>query len=657
MNTFDFIGDNPSKFVSDLAQSVATYETKTQNLMSSIKLLSETSLKLKSCSFIVAEFDSILNAVQKVVDDLALESYSNLKAWVVQLNASIGTVLLARLSQAVTLWLESFQKSTKSVNGGLIHNSKHEIVIRDRAMTLEPPVEHSRMRLTESLENWLSICCGRSQIVGERFEISVNSSSATVMNFQYLTARLSDELLPSCYGAIETQINEVREYSLVWSKYQSLWDLDIAGVEALLGDSLERWELVVEEIRRSRSTFDTSETMRRFGPIVVEFEHAQTKVSTKYDIWQKDLMLAFANKLNGTMKSVRQEVNQSRTALERTPPVEGASKADAVRLITLIEKLKAKKNEWSLLFAHFQSGEKVLQRMRFQFPADWLYFEGVAGEWSAFDFMFHMKNQSVQSQLSVLLDKIVSEDRALSQRIQDLLVEWDQIKPVKGGLDSQKTITLLSSFEDKMKNIKAEVDNIIEAKRVFSLDVSNDSRLDVALEELLDLKTVWNSLSNVWTSFDELKSTPWAALSPKKVRQSLDALMTDLKEMPIKLRQYAAHEFACDTIKGCIRMNATIVDLKGDAIQDRHWSSIFKNVGSTVFYSTSRLTLGSVYSLNLEKNEKPIREVIIAAQGEMALDIFLKQVRGHWESFTLELVNYGNKCRLIKGILGSLNET
>ena len=63
----------------------------------------------------------------------------------------------------------------------------------------------------------------------------------------------------------------------------------------------------------------------------------------------------------------------------------------------------------------------------------------------------------------------------------------------------------------------------------------------------------------------------------------------------------------------------------------------------------SRLTLGQVYDLGLKKNESLIKEVIIQAQGEMALEEYVKQVRETWTNYTLDLVNYQNKCRLIRG--------
>ncbi|KAH0018395.1 dynein heavy chain, partial [Aureobasidium melanogenum] len=53
--------------------------------------------------------------------------------------------------------------------------------------------------------------------------------------------------------------------------------------------------------------------------------------------------------------------------------------------------------------------------------------------------------------------------------------------------------------------------------------------------------------------------------------------------------------------------------------------------------------------LQLGPSEVIIRDVITQAQGEMALEEFLRQVKDTWQSYTLELVNYQNRCRLIRG--------
>jgi len=41
--------------------------------------------------------------------------------------------------------------------------------------------------------------------------------------------------------------------------------------------------------------------------------------------------------------------------------------------------------------------------------------------------------------------------------------------------------------------------------------------MQVALEELQDLKGVWSELSKVWEQIDDLKERPWLSVQPRKV--------------------------------------------------------------------------------------------------------------------------------------------
>ena len=73
-----------------------------------------------------------------------------------------------------------------------------------------------------------------------------------------------------------------------------------------------------------------------------------------------------------------------------------------------------------------------------------------------------------------------------------------------------------------------------------------------------------------------------------------------------------------------IQVNAIITELKSDAVKDRHWKSLMKQL--RVRWTLSELTLGHVWDVDVERNEKIIRDVLLVAQGERALEEFLRQV-------------------------------
>lgn len=71
-------------------------------------------------------------------------------------------------------------------------------------------------------------------------------------------------------------------------------------------------------------------------------------------------------------------------------------------------------------------------------------------------------------------------------------------------------------------------------------------------------------------------------------------------------------------------MNMIVVELKSDALKERHWKQLMKEL--RVSWNLSELTLGQVWDADLLRYESAIKQVLLVAQGELALEEFLKQV-------------------------------
>jgi hypothetical protein len=56
---------------------------------------------------------------------------------------------------------------------------------------------------------------------------------------------------------------------------QALWDLNASKVEAELGEDIIKWQRMLVDITKARATFDTSQTSRQFGPVVIRIDQAR----------------------------------------------------------------------------------------------------------------------------------------------------------------------------------------------------------------------------------------------------------------------------------------------------------------------------------------------------------------------------------------------
>lgn len=75
----------------------------------------------------------------------------------------------------------------------------------------------------------------------------------------------------------------------------------------------------------------------------------------------------------------------------------------------------------------------------------------------------------------------------------------------------------------------------------------------------------------------------------------------------------------------------TVIELKSDALKDRHWKQLMRKL--RVNWTFSDITLGQIWDVDLQANEAVVKDIIMTAQGEMALEEFLKQVSCYFVVF------------------------
>ncbi|KAF2279064.1 uncharacterized protein EI97DRAFT_465408 [Westerdykella ornata] len=652
------------QFVREFAAATSLLQTKVATLIA-IHTNVEKALKdLETCPYTVECFRQNLETIQRSVDQLNLENYANLSSWVSGMNARIESILLVRLTRAISQWIDVFNNADDvesdrrpssqpaPVNPDdvrpVLSKVTLEITMRNQVIYLNPPIEHARASWLDQLQQWLAVICNLQKVKASRYQMRLElNEDVSSTQFSNLPSRCTDSLA-EVYGAVEGRLREISSYVDEWLQFQSLWDLQSEHVYEILGEDLSRWLQLLQEIRKTRATFDNSDVSRRFGYVTVDYEQVQVKVNAKYDQWQQEILVKFASRLGQRMAEAYAEIAKARKDLE-AQTLEASSTAQAVSFITTVQQCKRKVQAWEPEVEIFRQGQTMLARQRYQFPPDWLHMDQIDHEWQALNDILERKSKVADDQADALRAKIIAEDKLVNQKISDLTGEWSEQKPVSGSIAPADASATLATFDQKLNQLRTESENISKAKEALGLPPSPENTLASLLEEVQDFKAVWSVLDTIWGSLNDLRDTLWTSIQPRKLRHNLDNLLKMTKDQPARMRQYAAFEHIQNTVKQLLKVNSLLGELRSDAMRERHWVRLFKQLKPQKRYSASSMTLGDVWDLQLGPSEKIIRDVITQAQGEMALEEFIKQVRETWQNYALELVNYQNKCRLIRG--------
>ncbi|KAM3486950.1 hypothetical protein MY8738_000076 [Beauveria namnaoensis] len=647
-------------FIRGFAAAVSVLQSKAVALCYIHTTVEQALKEFGSCDYDSSAFQSRLDTIQAAVDQLNLEQYVNLEFWVRDLNKKIQAALLDRLHSAIQSWVAAFEEEipegtrrkplaedeTKPM-GPTMKRLVLEVAMRNQVIYLDPPMEYARASWFLHLHEWLGIVCNLRKIKAARYQMSLNTTMTDEPRFTDLPTECADTL-QRVYVSVEKKLHEISAYVDKWLQFQSLWDLQSEQVYDMLGDHLPRWLECLQDIRKVRTTFDTQEVSRSFGHLTIDYDQVQTKVNAKYDQWQQEILIKFAGRLGTRMREVNADIEKARKSLEGQSS-DTSSTAQAVQFITAVQTCKRNVKLWAPEIDMFRQGQSTLVRQRYHFPNDWLHIEQIDSQWEALKEILEKKSRVMEEQSDAMRANIIAQDKLVSGRIAEIVAQWNEDKPVSGTIQPDIASATLSGFETRISAIQEDLQQVIKAKEALDLPGFADTSLEATLEEVRDFQSVWSNLSTIWANLNETREILWTAVQPRKIRSKVDDLIKSTKEMPSRMRQYAAFEHVQGILRGFLKVNPILSDLKSDAIRERHWHKIYKQIKPQKRFSPSSMTLGDVWDLNLVATEAIVKDIIAQAQGEMALEEFLKQVRETWQNYALEMVNYQNKCRLIRG--------
>ncbi|KAF1777758.1 P-loop containing nucleoside triphosphate hydrolase [Phytophthora cactorum] len=638
-NEMRWHADGLGEYVTDLATKVERLHDKVDELLQKTSEIDALLESVRTSSdFQAGDVQAVLVKVQAYVDELSLAGYANLPVFVKNLNTVISEMLGKKLEVLLQRWVACFgpQPDEKSFQAALAEAgltvTTHQILLKNQVLYLEPSVGDARRDWLAQLQNLLNSVCDLPKIQTSSYENVYGKSTVLALSspprksassrrreavYKEALNKVPLDLLIKAYSVLDVTVSDVDKYASTWLQYQALWDMDAQTALNSVGEDLRKWQQILVEIK--------NEPIRS---MVINYQQVQAQVNVKYDAWHNEFLAYFGDLLRDQINSFYSTISSKRTLLEQHA-LEAAT-AQVVAAITLIQEMRQMRFQWEEAVESFEQGERLLKKQRYRFSADWPSLANVEGEWEAFIQLLERKTAAMESQLPQLQAKIMEEKSTLDSKINKAVAEWDSSKPLQGGQSPKAATETLIIFDTRFKLLRGEQDKTNAA--LNALNISSYGDLSRAMEELAGLDEVWKSISKVWAQVDELQDTLWSAVHPRKVRKQLDEIVDEMRRFPARVQQYEAFEHYTSVIQSRKAMNSLLSELKSDAVRDRHWKQILRllNISSPL----TELTLRSFWESKISTNDNELKSIILS---------------DYWTNYQLDLVNYQNRCRVIRG--------
>lgn len=144
---------------------------------------------------------------------------------------------------------------------------------------LEPSLAEAKAFWYKEVHNQVEVICGLEKL-------SIRNDDSKDKTYKGLLSQMSEKFnIKQVYSKLEEVFAKAHEYVNTWRNNQGLWDIDQKKnlVYEILGDEIDKWNQLLNEITVSRRKIETAESFILFGGLEINYGAIQTKVSNKYD--------------------------------------------------------------------------------------------------------------------------------------------------------------------------------------------------------------------------------------------------------------------------------------------------------------------------------------------------------------------------------------
>ena len=633
-------------FAKVLCEKVSSFEEKVTELISMINQIDSL---LQQILKVPIQKDSIsenVSSIQSVINQItgSNKEYSNVEKWIKDIDTKLENNLMKRLEECLEIWKNEFLASKPLSDPILIKEViVHKISMENKSIILQPSIFDAREYWYNQLHQTINIILNNRRLYST-FSKNNEQNLYKETTYRDLIPKLDSKILLGVYSALEKTFLSCEEYVKTWSSYQVLWQIEPQFIFTKLGDDMEKWQQIMEGLKQGRKTFDNDKNEKVFGALVVDYSSVQDKVNNKYDFWHKEIMNQFAQKSNEGMIEFSKKISAAKDILEKNS-LETES-GDIVAFITEISKVNKNLSKWQIEMDKYKKAHTILQKQKFSFPQKFKKLDELNKEWNNFLNILKEKSNIMKEKEPGAKARISAEESSINQRIAELEKYWSEKKPDKAE-NPDEALEVLSEAKKLIEEVNDDYVKNCKAKELLEMDYSDPNKLNNLYEEIKDLEDVWTELNKIFSKIDEKKDTPFVAINADKIKKALEEALTKIDELPDRYHSYDAFEITKNKLKYYKKVNTIIGDLGTEAIKERHWKNILKILN--IDKVEKDLILNDLWKADLQKKEKLLQEIINQAAGELVLENYIKKSKARWNDKELDMIQYKQKCKLIKG--------
>ncbi|TPX54389.1 hypothetical protein PhCBS80983_g05954 [Powellomyces hirtus] len=227
-----------------------------------------------------------------------------------------------------------------------------------------------------------------------------------------------------------------------------------------------------------------------------------------------------------------------------------------------------------------------------------------------------------------------------------------------GAMDVEmdRGLQMLKEAKEVITGFHSRKEDLVRAEKLFNLVITSYPELHELEVEVKELDKIYELYVEVKEAISSWSTTLWANLDIGILNKGMETFSTRLKKLPKELKQLAPYNVVAEKIITFKDSIPLFVDLKNEALRERHWKKLMEITGKAFDMNPDTFTLEKLFAMNLHEHSEAIQEIVAGAMKELSIENGIKEVENTWRNLKFSIVKYMKGTEDRGFILGAIDD-
>uniref|UniRef100_H3BAL0 Dynein axonemal heavy chain 10 n=1 Tax=Latimeria chalumnae TaxID=7897 RepID=H3BAL0_LATCH len=224
------------------------------------------------------------------------------------------------------------------------------------------------------------------------------------------------------------------------------------------------------------------------------------------------------------------------------------------------------------------------------------------------------------------------------------------------GDNLDRGVEILAIFEKELDVYERDRQELANAEKLFDLPITMYPDLLMVHKEMNGLRQIYEIYQAQKVAKEEWSQTLWANLNVQVLQEGVDSFLKALRKLPKNVRNLSVAFHLESKMKEFKESIPLLLDLKHEALRERHWKNLMLRTGTSFEMSPNTFTLENMFAMELHKYADVIGDIVTSAVKELSIEKGVKDVVDTWENMKFTVQKYFKGTQERGYILGSVDD-